>query len=357
MRQSNHGVWRRVKEFCKSKPIGAVGILFLFLLLLIALFADVLAPVKMVGGTLPTDILHKLEPPYLFMDEASRTAAWEDGTVYWLGTDNLGRDVLSYLIYGARTSVILCLAVTALSTLLSVVIGTLSAVIGGWFDLIVQRFVDAWQCIPGMLITILMMSLFGNGMAQMILVMSIPGGIGGSRMIRSAAMAVKDSGYVKAAEMMGSRLLWKTVRHVLPNTLPLIITTSAGGLGGVIMMEASMNFLGYGVSVGTPSWGYMITNQGRANMYTAPWLCLYPGILISLMVLAANLFGDSLRDVLDPRLKGGVGSYNTKKIEKLAAKADRKQAKKQAQEKRKNRSQTAQVSCAGHRLGGDHREI
>ena len=267
--------------------------------------------------------------------DAAETAAREGGAVYWLGTDNLGRDVLSYLIYGARTSVILCLAVTALSTLLSVVIGTLSAVIGGWFDLIVQRFVDAWQCIPGMLITILMMSLFGNGMLQMILVMSIPGGIGGSRMIRSAAMSVKDSGYVKAAEMMGSRLLWKSVRHVLPNTLPLIITTSAGGLGGVIMMEASMNFLGYGVSVGTPSWGYMITNQGRANMYTAPWLCLYPGILIALMVLAANLFGDSLRDVLDPRLKGGVGSYNSKKIEKLAAKADRKMARKQAREQRR----------------------
>ena len=101
------------------------------------------------------------------------------------------------------------------------------------------------------------------------------------------------------------------------------------------MMEASMNFLGYGVSVGTPSWGYMITNQGRANMYTAPWLCLYPGILIALMVLAANLFGDSLRDVLDPRLKGGVGSYNSKKIEKLAVKADRKMARKQAREQRR----------------------
>ncbi len=343
MKQSKHGAWYSILQFCKSKPIGAIGLIFLFLLLLIALFADVLAPVKMVGGTLPTDILHKLEPPYLFMDAAGRAAARESGAVYWLGTDNLGRDVLSYLIYGARTSVILCLAVTFLSTLLSVIIGTLSAVIGGWFDLIVQRFVDAWQCIPGMLITILMMSLFGNGMAQMILVMSIPGGIGGSRMIRSAAMSVKDSGYVKAAEMMGSRLLWKTIRHVLPNTLPLIITTSAGGLGGTIMMEASMNFLGYGVSVGTPSWGYMITNQGRANMYTAPWLCLYPGILISLMVLAANLFGDSLRDVLDPRLKGGVGSYNSKKIEKLAAKADRKLAKKMAREQRKENKQAAQV--------------
>ncbi|MGM9615180.1 MAG: ABC transporter permease [Oscillospiraceae bacterium] len=313
-----------MKNFCKKKPIGAAGLIFLLILVLIAIFADVLAPVKLQSGSLPTDIIHKLAKPYLFMNAAEREAARAAGTVYWLGTDNLGVDVLSYLIYGARTSVILGISVTLLSTFISVVIGTLSAVIGGWFDLIVQRIVDAWQCIPGMLITVLMMSMFGNGLIQMILVMSIPGGIGGSRMIRSAAMSVKDSEYVKIAEMFGSRVYWKTVCHVLPNTLPLIITSAAGGLGGVVMMEAAMNFLGYGVPIGTPSWGYMITNQGKANMYTAPWLSLYPGFLIMLMVLAANLFGDALRDVMDPRLQGGVGSYNSEKIKKLAAKQLRK---------------------------------
>lgn len=314
------GAWPAIKNFCKKKPLGAAGIVFLLLLMLVSIFADFLAPVKMESGTLPTDILHKLEKPYIAMNAEERAIAQEKDEVFILGTDNLGRDVLSYLIYGARTSVILCLSVTLLSTFISVVIGTLSAVIGGWFDLLVQRFVDAWQCIPGMLITVLMISMFGNGIVQMIIVMSVPGGIGGSRMIRSAAMAVKDSEYVKISEMFGSKVFWKTIRHVLPNTLPLIITTAAGGLGGVIMMEASMNFLGYGVSVGTPSWGYMITNQGRANMYTAPWLSLYPGFLIMLMVLAANLFGDALRDVMDPRLQGGVGSYNSEKIKKLAAK-------------------------------------
>ena len=317
---SRRSFGQKIRSFCRKKPLGAAGLIFLLLLLLVAVFADVLAPVKMTAGTVPTDILHKLAKPYLFMNAEDRAAARAANAVFWLGTDNLGRDVLSYLIYGARTSVVLCLGVTVLSTLISVLIGTLSAVIGGWFDLIVQRIVDAWQCIPGMLITVLMISMFGNGIWQMILVMSIPGGIGGSRTIRSAAMSVKDSEYVKISEMFGSRLYWKTIRHVLPNTLPLIIITAAGGLGGVIMMEASMNFLGYGVSVGTPSWGYMITNQGKANMYTAPWLSLYPGFLIMLMVLAANLFGDALRDVMDPRLQGGVGSYNSEKIKKLAAK-------------------------------------
>ena len=313
------GFGAELKNFFRKKPLGAAGIVFLLLLVFVSIFADVLAPVKMEAGALPTDIIHKLAKPYLAMNAAERAAARAQDAVFLLGTDNLGRDVLSYLIYGARTSVILCLSVTVLSTLISVIIGTLSAVIGGWFDLLIQRFVDAWQCIPGMLITVLMISMFGNGIGQMIIVMSVPGGIGGSRMIRSAAMAVKDSEYVKISEMFGSKVFWKTIRHVLPNTLPLIITTAAGGLGGVIMMEASMNFLGYGVSVGTPSWGYMITNQGRANMYTAPWLSLYPGFLIMLMVLAANLFGDALRDVMDPRLQGGVGSYNSEKIKKLAA--------------------------------------
>ena len=314
-----------IRDLFRKKPLAAAGIVFLVLLLLIAIFADFLAPYNMVNGMLPTNILHKLEKPYMFLGAEARTAARESGKIFLLGTDNLGCDILSYLIYGARTSVILCLCVTALSTVVSIIIGTLSAVIGGWFDLIVQRIVDAWMCIPGMLITVLMMSMFGNGLVNMILVMSIPGGIAGSRMIRASSISVKDSGYVRMAEMMGSGVMWKTLRHILPNILPIITTYAAGGLGGVIMMEASLNFLGYGVDVGTPSWGYMITNQGRSNMYVAPWLCLYPGILITLMVLAANLFGDGLRDMMDPRLKGGVGSYSTEKIRKLAAKYGKKE--------------------------------
>jgi peptide/nickel transport system permease protein len=322
------GAW--AVHLFRKKPIAAAGIIFLLLMLFVAVFADLLAPYKMINGDLPGSILYKLEKPYLLLDEAAQAQAREAGNIHLLGTDNLGKDILSYLIYGARTSVILCLGVTLLSTLVSVIIGTLSAVIGGWFDLIIQRLVDAWQCIPGMLITILLMSMMGNGIGQMILIMSVPGGISGSRMIRASAIAVKDSGYVKMAEMMGSGVYWKTIRHVLPNTMPIILTYAAGGLGGVIMMEASLNFLGFGVDIGTPSWGYMITNQGRSNMYVAPWLCLYPGILITLMVLSANLFGDGLRDVLDPKLTAGVGSYSSKKIAKLAAKYDRKSSRRQA---------------------------
>jgi peptide/nickel transport system permease protein len=261
----------------------------------------------MVDGSLPMDVHNKLIKPF---------TDWS----HPLGTDRLGVDLLSYMIYGARTSVILCVCCTILSTLVSLVIGVLSAVFGGWFDLIVQRIVDAFGCIPQMLLLLLMMSLMGNGIPQMIIALSIPSGIGGSRMVRSSALSVKDSGYCNNSDLLGGNAIWKAVKHVVPNIMPLIIISAAGSLGGVVMMEASMNFLGYGVSPGTPSWGALITGQGRDLLFKAPWLCFVPGIAISLLTFSSSMFGDAIRDLLDPRLKGGVGSYNSKKLTKVLAK-------------------------------------
>ena len=200
----------------------------------------------------------------------------------------------------------------------------LSAVIGGWFDLIVQRIVDAFGCIPQMLLLLLMMSLMGNGIPQMIVALAVPSGIGGSRMVRSSALAVKDSGYCDNSDLLGGGVLWKSVKHVVPNIMPLIIISAAGSLGGVVMMEASMNFLGYGVAPGTPSWGALITGQGRDMLFTAPWLCIIPGIAIALLTFCSSMFGDAIRDLLDPRLKGGVGSYNSKKLKKVLAALEHK---------------------------------
>ena len=232
----------------------------------------------------------------------------------------MGVDMLSYMIYGARTSVILGITCTILSTVISVVIGVASAVIGGKFDLILQRFIDAWQCIPGMLIMLIMMTMLGSGMLPMIIVLSIPGGIGGSRMIRSAAISVKDSGYCNMSKMLGGKNVWRMVYHVLPNILPLVLMNLANSLGGTIMMEATLNFLGFGVNINTPSWGYILTSQGRSKMYTAPWIGLAPGLAITIMVFAAAMFGDGVRDILDPRLKGGMGSFSLKKIRRIADK-------------------------------------
>ena len=309
-----------LKELFKTKPLAGLGLIVLILLVLVAIFADVLAPYPMVDGQMTTSVIDKLEDPFFLLDAEEKAEAIEKGKVFLLGTDGLGRDLLSYLIYGARTSVILCIACTILSTIISTIIGVSSAVLGGGYDLLIQRLVDAWQCIPSMLILLILMVLLGNGMPQMIIAISVPGGIAGSRIIRSAAMSVKDAGYVKMSQMLGSNALWEMVKHVLPNIMPIIIINMAGSLGGVVMMEASMNFLGYGVNVGTPSWGYLITNQGRDFMLIHPLLAIAPGVLIALMVFASAMFGDGVRDLLDPRLKGGVGSYNAKKLKRLAAK-------------------------------------
>lgn len=292
-------------DLFKTKPLAGVSFVILVLLVLTAIFADVLAPYKMTNGALASSILSKLKTPSL---------------AHPFGTDTLGRDLLSYIIYGARTSVILAVCCTAISTIISVILGVASAVLGGWVDLILQRFVDAWQCIPAMLIMLILMAIAGNGLPQMILVLSVPAGISGTRMMRSAAFSVKDSGYVKMAQMLGGGALWKMVKHVTPNIMPMILMSLATSIAGVIMMEASMNFLGYGVSPGTPDWGAILTGSARANMYLAPWLAIFPGIAITLIIFACAMFGDGVRDILDPRLKGGVGSYRTKKTKKTIEK-------------------------------------
>lgn len=289
----------------RTKKVAFFGMVVLIFFILVAIFADVLAPQKMENGMLASSLIDVGKAPSL---------------QHPLGTDAMGVDMLSYMIYGARTSVILGITCTILSTVISVVIGVASAVIGGKFDLILQRFIDAWQCIPGMLIMLIMMTMLGSGMLPMIIVLSIPGGIGGSRMIRSAAISVKDSGYCNMSKMLGGKNVWRMVYHVLPNILPLVLMNLANSLGGTIMMEATLNFLGFGVNINTPSWGYILTSQGRSKMYTAPWIGLAPGLAITIMVFAAAMFGDGVRDILDPRLKGGMGSFSLKKIRRIADK-------------------------------------
>ena len=289
----------------KTKKLAAIGMCILIVFILLAIFADVVAPQKVVDGMLKSNLKEASQPPSFS---------------HWLGTDAKGVDLLSYMIYGCRTSVILGVSATVLSTLLAVIIGVTSAVIGGKFDLILQRFIDAWQCIPGMLIMLILMSIFGAGLIQMVIVMSIPAGIGGSRMIRATAIGVKDFSFVKMSKMLGGGIVWRMVKHVIPNIMPMILMNLANMLGGVIMMEATLNFLGFGVQIGTPSWGYLLTSQGRSKMYTAPWIGMAPGIAITIMVFAAAMFGDGVRDILDPRLKGGSGSFSNKKMKKMLAK-------------------------------------
>lgn len=274
----------------KEKPLGTIGLAIVLIMLLTGIFADWLAPYPMSK----IDLFNTLAP---------------SSAQHWLGTDQMGRDVLSRIIYGARVSVIIGLSASLLSTVVSIIIGALSALIGGIFDLVVQRFVDAFLCIPGMLILLIMMSIIGNGTTQVIMAIGIPMGIGGSRIIRSAVFAIKENTYVDAGRAIGSSTWSMLIRHIIPNIMPVIIIGFSMMIGGAILMEASLSFLGYGVSLGVPSWGSMLSQEGRIYMEIAPTLALWPGLALTLVVFGTNVFGDALRDLLDPRLKGGIGSY------------------------------------------------
>jgi peptide/nickel transport system permease protein len=223
---------------------------------------------------------------------------------YWLGTDELGRDILSRLIYGARVSIIVPFGAVFLSESIGASIGIASAYYGGWVDKAAQRLVDIFQALPGLVVLITVLGIFGSGLWQLIAVIGILGGPGGSRVIRGQVLSIMTSPYIEAGRVVGAgdaRLMWT---YVLPNTMHLIILGSTIRLGGVVLTEASLSFLGYGLPPPFPSWGQMLSLQGREYMRTAPGLAIYPGIAIGIVVFSYNLLGDALRDVLDPRLRG-----------------------------------------------------
>ena len=226
---------------------------------------------------------------------------------YLLGTDQLGRDLLSRIIYGARISLLVGLTVTTISVVISTLIGGISGFIGGKLDLGVQRFVDAWLAFPGLLLLLTMMSIVGRGLPQIILVLGISGGIGGSRVIRGAVIGIKENVYFQAADAVGSSRLRTFMRHVVPNVLPIVIIMFSVTIGGVILALASLGFLGFGLPPGTPDWGGLLSREGRQYMERAPRLAFWPGLCLTITVFSLNMFGDAVRDLLDPRLRGGGG--------------------------------------------------
>ena len=266
--------------------------MIVLLFIVVAIFADVLAP-------------HDYRKRHL----ADRLTS--SSTQYLLGTDHLGRDLLSRLIVGARISLTVGLAATALNVIVAVLIGGTSGFLGGKPDLVVQRFVDAWMAFPGLLLLLTVMSIVGQGLLQIIVVLGVSGGIGGSRTIRSAVIGVKENDYFLAAKAVGTPTSLILIRHVLPNIMAPIIIIFSINIGGVIIAEASLSFLGFGLPVEIPSWGGLLSREGRRYMEQAPWLALWPGLALTITVYSLNMFGDAMRDLLDPRLRGGEGSYGT----------------------------------------------
>jgi len=224
--------------------------------------------------------------------------SWE----HWLGTDELGRDILSRMLYGARASVVVGISATAAGCVLGSMIGIFSGYVGGKTDLLIQRFMDMIMTFPGLILAIAMMVVLGQSERNVIIAIAIPGIPGANRIVRSVALSVKQFQYVEAAKALGVKRFGVLVNHVLPNCLApfLIIVTST--LGGTVLAEASLSFLGLGIPAPQPSWGRSLM-EAQPYFYTSPMLAVIPGIAISLVVFSANMLGDGLRDVWDPRLK------------------------------------------------------
>ena len=277
-----------IRRLVKEKPLSIVAGVVILLLMLVAIFADVLAPY-------PHDevnIVDRMQAP------SGR---------YLLGTDQLGRDLLSRLIFGARISLTVGLAATTVNVVVAVLIGGISGFFGGRLDLAMQRFVDAWMAFPGLLLLLTIMSLVGRGLPQIIVVLGVTGGIGGSRVVRGAVIGVKENAYFQAAEAIGGTG-WRTlIHHVLPNIAAPVIIIFTINVGGVIISEAALSFLGFGLPISVPSWGGMLSREGREFMEVAPRLALWPGLCLTIVVYCLNMFGDAVRDLLDPRLRGGGG--------------------------------------------------
>jgi len=278
----------------REKPLGLVGGIITLVFLFTGFFADFLAPY----GMNEMDTSSFLKSPSI---------------QHLLGTDNLGRDLLSRIIFGARISVIVGLASASLATILSTVIGILCGFIGGKFDMVVQRFVDAWMCFPGLVVLIILSSLIGAGIFQVIIVLGFGLGIAGSRVVRSAVIGIKENVYVQAAVATGCTNTRLLVRHILPNIMAPIIILFTTRVPNVILAEASLSFLGFGIPPPTPSWGGMLSGSGRAYMLVAPWMAIWPGLALAIVVYGVNMFGDAIRDLLDPRLRGGVGRYGIRR--------------------------------------------
>ena len=279
---------RLALRFAVQKPLGAIGAVIILALLVLAVFAGSIAP-------------------YSYDESIPKARMKPPSAQFWMGTDNLSRDIWSRVVYGARISVTVGFATVALSTLLATAIGVSSAYLGGAYDIVVQRIVDAWISFPALVIVLSLLAVLGPGLLNLILALSILGAAGASRVIRGATLSTMQNAYVEAARALGAGHGRIVMRYVLPNVTATIIILATIGLGTVILAESALSFLGFGVPPPYPSWGGMLSGSGRSFMYHAPWMALWPSVAISLAVFGFNMFGDALRDLLDPRLRGAGG--------------------------------------------------
>lgn len=269
----------------REKPLGAIGGVVFALFLFCGIFADLLAPF----GLNETDMLRRLQGPSLS---------------HWFGTDHIGRDVLSRILYGAQLSVIVGFMAAGLATVISIVLGVVTGYFGGAIDMAIQRFVDAWMTFPDLVLLIVVISIVGPGVPQIVIILGCLYGIAGSRIIRGSVIGIRENMYTHAAQSIGASTPHILVFHILPNVMPVVIVLFTTRVGAVILAEAGLSFLGLGVPPPAPTWGSMLSGSGRTYMYLGPWLALAPGLCLTVVVYAINIYGDALRDLLDPRMRG-----------------------------------------------------
>jgi peptide/nickel transport system permease protein len=277
-------VWAAICKFIRTKPLGAAGAAVIVLMTLAAIFADVIAP-------------------YDAYELNQRLQFGHPNLAHWLGTDEFGRDVLTRLIYGARIALFIGLASSFLGATAGAVVGLISAYLGGRTDLWLQRLMDIMLAFPLLILALAIVAVLGRSIPNLIVAIAIPVIPRTARVVRASALAVKENVFVEAARAVGSSHIRVMFRHMVPNIMAPYLIVLTAQLGGAILTEASLSFLGLGTAEPTPSWGLMLS--GGAPMYAekAPWLAIFPGLAISLAVFGFNLFGDSLRDALDPRLR------------------------------------------------------
>jgi peptide/nickel transport system permease protein len=279
---------RQIGIGVRRQPLAAAGLVLLLFFVACALFAPWLAP----QDPAQLDLKGRLMGP---------------SAAHWFGTDELGRDILSRTLFGARISLIVAVSVVGLSLAVGLVAGGLAGFYGGWTDTIVNVYVtNAFMALPGILLAIAFVAFMGPGLGNVILALAISGWVGYARLVRAQVMSVKEKEFVEAARALGASDLRVMARHILPNILQPLIVQAAIGMAGAVLAEATLSFLGLGVPPPAASWGSML-NDARSHLFDSPHLVFFPAIAVMLCVLSFNFIGDALRDWMDPRTRMSAG--------------------------------------------------
>lgn len=273
----------------RRNPVGTAGAVVMLVLIFTAVFAPLIAPLD----------------PYTFnlTEQGLPVRQQAPNSEFLFGTDALGRDVLSRIIYGARVSSLVGFLSVALGTSVGTAIGLVSGYWGGKVDQVLQRIVDTFMAFPGIVLALAVVAVLGQNLINITLVIAIVIAPGSSRVIRGAVLTIKENIYIDTARSIGASDVRIAMRHILPNVVAPVIIIATVWVGNAIVIEATLSFLGLGTPPPTPTWGEVLAGEGQRNLENAPWLAIFPGLAISIVVLSFNMLGDALRDVLDPRLR------------------------------------------------------